>query len=92
MSMNDSEDLINFLPCRTRNQTEKGKEYHLQILEDQRWSAQRSWRRKQLDKVTNLLTDFEDIELLKRLFLETKMEIVIAANQRLSEALTDDRD
>lgn len=36
----------------------------------------------------------EDIEVLKneRLFLETKMEFVIAVNQRLPEALPDDHD
>lgn len=52
-----------------------------------------SWR-KQWNKVRNLLMESEDIEVLKneRLFLETKMEFVIAVNQRLLEALPDDHD
>lgn len=44
--MSDSEDSIGIGSSRVRNLTKKGKTYHLQILEDQRLSAQRSWRKQ----------------------------------------------
>ena len=72
--MSDSEDSIGTETGRIRNLTEKGKNYHLQLLEDQRSSAQRSWR-KQLNKMINLIADSTNLDLLKseRTFLETKM-------------------
>ena len=72
--MSDSEDSIGTETDRIRNLTEKGKNYHLQLLEDQRSSAQRSWR-KQLNKIINLIADLTNLDLLKseRTFLETKM-------------------
>ena len=72
--MSDSEDSIGTETDRIRNLTEKGKNYHLQLLEDQRSSAQRSWR-KQLNKIINLIADSTNLNLLKseRTFLETKM-------------------
>ena len=72
--MSDSEDSIGTETDRIRNLTEKGKNYYLQLLEDQRSSAQRSWR-KQLNKIINLIADLTNLDLLKseRTFLETKM-------------------
>ena len=72
--MSDSEDSIGTETGRILNLTEKGKNYHLQLLEDQRSSAQRSWR-KQLNKIINLIADSTNLDLLKseRTFLETKM-------------------
>ena len=60
----------------------------MQLLEDQSSSAQRAWR-KQINKLSNLLADSTTVELLKteRAFLETRMEILNAANERLYEAL-----
>ena len=64
--------------------------YHLNLLEEQRSSAQRAWR-KQINKVTNLIGDSTNIDLLKseRTFLETRMDILYAASNRLCEALAD---
>lgn len=59
-------------------------------LEEQRSSAQRAWR-KQINKVTNLIGDSKNTDLLKseRTFLETRMDIQNAASNRLCEALAD---
>ena len=64
--------------------------YHLNLLEEQRSSAQRAWR-KQINKVTNLIGDSTNIDLLKseRTFLETRMDILYAASNRLCKALAD---
>ena len=65
----------------------------MQLLEDQSSSAQRAWR-KQINKLSNLLADSTTVELLKteRAFLETRMEILNAANERLYEALEENYD
>lgn len=86
--MSDSEDSIGIGSSRVRNLTEKGKTYHLQILEDQRSSAQRSWR-KQLNRVINVIADTTNLNLLmsERTFLEAKMEILSAANEKLYDFL-----
>ena len=67
------------------------KEFHKQILEDQRSSAQRAWR-KQLNKIENRLADSSDSTILQseRMFLETKMEILVEAHECLDSALEDD--
>lgn len=86
--MSDSEDSIGIGSSRVRNLNEKGKTYHLQILEDQRSSAQRSWR-KQLNRVINVIADTTNQNLImsERTFLEAKMEILSAANERLYDFL-----
>ena len=91
--MSDSESSSRTQTGRDRNITEKGKAYHLQLLDDQRSSAQRSWR-KQLNKVRNLIADSANVDLLKseRAFLETKMDILNAANEKLLESLVDNYD
>ena len=60
------------------------------MLQDERLSAQRAWR-KQLNKVSNLIADSTNAGLLKneRTFLETRMDILSAANEKLLEALED---
>ena len=75
---------------RTRKQTVKGEEFQIHLLEDQRSSTQRSWRR-QLNKIENCLTDLNESNTLQseRNFLESKMEILISAYGRLTNALTD---
>ena len=82
--MSDSEDSIGIGSSGVRNLTEKGKTYHLQILEDQRSSAQQSWR-KQLNRVINVIADTTNLNLLmsERTFLEAKMEILSTANEKL---------
>ena len=86
--MSDSEDSIGIGSTRVRNLTEKGKTYHLQILEDQRSSAQRSWR-KQLNRVINVIagTTNQNLIMSERTFLEAKMEILSAANEKLYDFL-----
>ena len=86
--MSDSEDSLGIGSSRIPILTEKGKTYHSQILEDQRSSAQRSWR-KQLNRVINVIADTTDQNLImsERTFLEAKMEILSAANERLCEFL-----
>mgnify|MGYP000583280995 CR=1 FL=1 len=62
----------------------------MHLIEDQRSSAQRSWRR-QLNKIENCLADLNELDTLQRErnFLESKMEILISAHERLTNALTD---
>ena len=86
--MSDSEDSIGIGSSRVRNLNEKGKTYHLQILEDQRSSAQRSWQ-KQLNRVINVIADTTNQNLImsERTFLEAKMEILSAANEKLYDFL-----
>jgi len=86
--MSGSKDSIGIGSSRVRNLTKKGKTYHLQTLEDQKSSAQRSWR-KQLNKVMNIIADTTNLDLLmsERTFLEVKMEILSAANERLYDFL-----
>lgn len=76
---------------RDRKHTAKGKEYQIELLEDQRRSAQREWR-KQLNRIENLLADTSDPSNLQneRMFLETKMDILVATQDRLSDALEED--
>ena len=53
----ESSSSANLVPSeRDRKQTEKGKQSQVQLLEDERLSAQRSWR-KQLHRVENYLAD-----------------------------------
>ena len=60
------------------------------MLEEQRSSSQRSWR-KQLNRIENCLADLTEPDKLtsERIFLESKMEILISAHERLVEALED---
>ena len=83
-----TEDSVGIGSSRVRNLTEKGKNYHLQILEDQRSSAQRSWR-KQLNRVIIVIADTTNQNLImsERTFLEAKMEILSAANEKLYDFL-----
>ena len=91
--MSDFDDYSSTRTGRIRKLTEKGKNYQLQILEDERLSAHRSWR-KQLNKLSNLIADSTNVDLLKseRTFLETKMEILNAANEKLYDSLEDNFD
>lgn len=68
----------------------KGKQFQVQLLEDERLSAQRSWR-KQLHRVENYLADETEPGKLQseRIFLESTMEILLSAHERLVEALDD---
>ena len=90
MSSEDDFDSASVASTRNRKQTTKGKQFHIQLLEDQRSSAQRSWR-KQLNRIENCLADLTEPDKLQseRLFLESKMEILISAHERLVEALED---
>lgn len=65
---------------RIRKVTTKGQEFRIQLLKDQRASAQ-SARRKQLNKVENVLADSGETTLLQseRILLETKMRILVEA-------------
>ena len=78
---------------RERKQTAKGKQYQIQLFEDERSSAQRAWR-SQLNKVEGCLADSEDSMVLQneRMFLETKMELLVAAHEKLDFALEEDFD
>lgn len=91
--MSDFDDSSSTRTGRIRKLTEKGKSYQLQILEDESISAQRSWR-KQLNKLSNLIANSTNVDLLKseRSFLETKMEILNAANEKLYDSLEDNYD
>ncbi|RMX52198.1 hypothetical protein pdam_00024091 [Pocillopora damicornis] len=87
----ESSSSANLVPSkRDRKQTEKGKQFQVQLLEDERLSVQRSWR-KQLNRVENYLGDETEPEELQseRIFLESTMEILLSAHERLLEALDD---
>ena len=88
MSSEDDFDSVSVASRRNRKQTAKGKEFQIQLLEEQRSSAQRSWR-KQLNRIENCLADFTEPDKLKseRIFLESKMEILVSAHERLVEVL-----
>ena len=90
MSSEDEFDSASIAHRRNRKQTTKGKQFHVQLLEDQRSSAQRNWR-KQLNRIENCLADLTEPDKLQseRIFLESKMEILISAHERLVEALED---
>ena len=90
MSSEDEFDSASVASRRNRKQTAKGKQFQTQLLEDKRSSAQRSWR-KQLNRIENCLADLTDPDKLQseRIFLESKMEILISAHERLVEALED---
>ena len=85
--MTDSEDSATGT-SRIRTLTEKGKIYQVELLKEQLSSAQRAWR-KQMNNVSNVIVDSSNVDVLKgeRSFLETKMEILNAVNERLSESL-----
>ena len=89
----NQDDLEETLEIRTRKQTAKGKEFQIELLKDHIASAQRAWR-KQLNKIENALADSENASLLQseRILLETEMEILVEAHQRLDEALEDNFD
>ena len=61
--MSDSEDSIGLGSSRVPLLTEKGKTYHSQILENQKSSTQRSWR-KQLNRVINVIADTTNQNLI----------------------------
>ena len=85
----ESSSSANLVPSeRDRKQTEKGKQFQVQLLEDERLSAQRSWR-KQLNRVENYLADETEPGKLQseRIFLESTMEILLSAYERLVQAL-----
>ena len=90
--MTDSEDSATGT-SRIRTLTEKGKIYQLELLKEQLSSAQRAWR-KQMNNVSNVIVDSSNADVLKseRSFLETKMEILNAANERLNESLEENFD
>ena len=90
MSSEDEFDSASVASRPNRKQTTKGKQFHVQLLEDQRSSAQRNWR-KQLNRIENCLADLTEPDKLQseRIFLESKMEILISAHERLVEALED---
>ena len=85
--MTDSEDSATGT-SRIRTLTEKGRIYQVELLKEQLSSAQRAWR-KQMNNVSNVIVDSSNVDVLKseRSFLETKMEILNAANERLYESL-----
>ena len=85
--MTDSEDSTTGT-SRIRTLSEKGKSYRVELLKDQLSSAQRAWR-KQMNNVSNIIVDSSNVDVLKgeRSFLETKMEILNAANEQLYESL-----
>ena len=78
---------------RERKQTTKGKQYQIQLLEDERSSAQRAWR-SQLNKVEICLADSGESMVLQneRMLLEMKMELLITAHENLNFALEEDFD
>ena len=87
----ESSSSANLVPSkRDRKQTKKGKQFQVQLLEDERLSAQRSWR-KQSNRVENYLADETEPGKLQseRIFLESTMEILLSAHERLVEALDD---
>ena len=75
---------------RTRKQTAKGREFQRQLHEDQRSSAQRGWRR-QINNIENCLADSTDPNKLQseRNFLESKMDILVSAQERFLDTLED---
>ena len=75
---------------RTRNPTAKGREFQRQLYEDQRSSAQRGWRR-QINNIENCLADSTDPNKLQseRNFLESKMDILVSAQERFLDTLED---
>ena len=90
MSSEDEFDSASVASRQNRKQMTKGKQFHVQLLEDQRSSAQRNWR-KQLNRIENCLAGLTEPEKLQseRIFLESKMEILISAHEQLIEALED---
>ena len=89
--MKESEDNVDGSEAgRSRKQTLKGKEYQIQLLEDQRSATQRAWR-KQHNKIQNCLADFAGASTLQNeiMFLETKIDILITTQEQLSAALED---
>ena len=94
MGLNGKDDNPeNTKSVRERKQTAKGKQYQIQLFEDERSSAQRAWR-SQLNRVESCLADSEDSMVLQneRMFLETKMELLVAAHEKLDFALEEDFD
>ena len=89
----NQDDLEETREIRTRQQTAKGKEFHIQLFKDQTTSAQRAWR-KQLNKIENVLVVFENASVLQseRILLETKMKILVEVHERFDEALEDNFD
>ena len=75
---------------RTRNQTVKGREFQRQLNEDQRSSSQRGWRR-QINNIENCFADSTDPNKLQseRNFLESKMDILVSAQERFLDTLED---
>ena len=91
MKMTDSVDSTETGTNKVRTLTAKGKIYQVKLMEDQMSSSQRSWR-KQMNKVSNIIVDSSNVDVLKneRSFLETKMEILNATNERFYESLESD--
>ena len=88
--LDDLESAETSQPLMKRKQTFKGKEYQTQLYQDQRSFAQRNWR-KQLNKIENCVANSTNPAKLQseRMFLEAKMDISIAAQERLDEVLDD---
>ena len=63
MNSEDEFDSANIASKRQQKQTAKGKQFQTQLLEDQRSSAQRSWR-KQLNRIENCLADLTEPDKL----------------------------
>ena len=91
--MTDSENSVETGTSKVRTLTAKGKIYQVELMKDQMSSAQRAWR-KQMNKVSNIIVDSSNVDVLKseRSFLETKMEILNATNERFYESLESDFD
>ena len=90
ISEDNLDDTSELASERNRKQTAKGKQYQIQLLEDQRSSAQRSWH-KQLNRIENCLADFTEPAKLQgeRIFLESKMELLVSAHDRFVDVLED---
>jgi len=90
MRSDDNFDNVSEASKRNRKQTTKGKLFQTQLRDEQRSSAQTSWC-KQSNRKENCLADLTEPEKLKseQIFLESKMEILISAHERLVEALED---
>ena len=80
--MSDSENSIGIGSSRDPILTEKVKTYYSQILEDQRSSAQRSWR-KQLNRVINVIVDTTNQNLIMSKKIITACHINSPVSQRI---------
>ena len=75
--MSDSENSVETGTSKVRTLTAKGKIYHVELMKDPMSSTQCAWR-TQMNKVSNIIVDSSNVDVLKSewLILETKMEIL----------------